>query len=304
MIALRQTSVSLLAISLIAAQIPSAQARSPEPAEAAEAAEAAPGPDGADAEPGEAAQAEAAATEPATPDQVVLRDGGMVKGTIVEVLQSTSVTIITPGAETPRVFAWPQIARYTQDGAWVMVEGGTDEAPRRERSGYGPNMHIETTRPGRVKLFEITSETVAAGGNVVVHAINYRAVCSAPCDDTIDVSAGRPFFFGGEGLTPSRRFDLSSSGRVSATVRPGRKWVWTTGLVLFGLSPSAIVGGAIWHSSRKRAAADPGIDALGNPLPPTEADIRAPVALITLGVAMLIGGVTMMILGRTRYKLR
>jgi len=91
-----------------------------------------------------------------------------------------------------------------------------------------------------VSLYEITSEAVASGGNVVIHAINYRTVCSAPCDDEVDVSAGRPFFFGGPGLTPSRRFSPSSGGSVQARVRPGRKWTWNTGIIALGLGLSGV----------------------------------------------------------------
>lgn len=238
---------------------------------------------------------------PAAAERVDLRSGGMVTGTIVEILPGESLTIVNE-ADERRSFPWTEVARYTQDGAWVVVEEPAPERPRRRR-GYGPRLHIETTRPGPVSLYEITSEAVASGGNVTIHAINYRAVCSAPCDDEVDVSAGRPFFFGGPGLTPSRRFSLGSGGSVNARVRPGRKWMWTTGMVALTLGATGAVGGGAWMGLRKSAAENPGRDELGEPLPPQEPDLVAPTALLISGVALFVGGVTMMILGRTRAKL-
>lgn len=273
-----------------------ADARSPEESSAAEAALSE-----SEGRVEDTAVADASEEAPAAAERVDLRSGGMVTGTIVEILPGESLTIVNE-ADERRSFPWAEVARYTQDGAWVVVEEAAPERPRR-RSGYGPRLHIETARPGPVSLYEITSEAVASGGNVILHSINYRAVCSAPCDDEVDVSAGRPFFFGGPGLTPSRRFALSSGGSVNARVRPGRKWVWTTGMIALTLGATGAVGGGAWMGLRKNAAENPGRDEFGDPLPPQEPDLVAPTALLVSGVALLVGGVAMMIVGRTRYKL-
>lgn len=270
MLSSRPAQVLALALSFtLAAPLPGARALEPDDAEAS---------DGADVE------------------QLELRNGGKIQGTIVELLPGDSLTIVSVATGESKTFVWADIARYTQRGAWVSVDAVADapaaasEEARARPEVRGPRLHIETSRPARVQLYEITSEMVAAGGNVVVHGITYRPVCTSPCDEVIDTSSGHAYFFGGDKLSASRRFTLPTYGTVTASVKPGSRGLRVGGLILAGLGPSVLAGGVAWWIFEDISDGPP--------------RLGGPIALVVTGGAMLAGGIAMMIVGRTRYKIR
>ncbi|MEZ4450091.1 MAG: hypothetical protein R3B09_11495 [Nannocystaceae bacterium] len=227
-------------------------------------------------------------------EQVELRNGGKVQGSIIELLPGDSLTIVSAATGETKTFRWAEIARYTQSGAWVRADEAGGSTPAAEESPgkgelRGPRLHIETTKPAKVKLFEITSEMVASGGNVVVHGMTYRPICTSPCDEVIDASAGHPYFFGGDKLSTSRRFNLPTYGDVTVTVKPGSRGLRFGGMILgMVVGPTVAIGGGAWLLVNEVGAG-------------SSSRIGGPLALIGAGVALVGGGIAMMIVGRTRY---
>lgn len=244
-------------------------------------------------------------------DRVELRNGGMVQGSILEILPNDSLTIVSEATGARKTFSWSEIVGYERGGERVEI-GETAQTAQEpaatppqtdpEPAALGPRLHIETTRPARVQLYEITSEMVAHGANVVVHGINYRPACTAPCDKVIDVSRGTPFFFGGDGLSTSTRFNLSDArGDVTATVKPGRRGLRTGGIIMMGVgSALAVVGGALIVFAKSDARTSSILDDM--PAPPPKYGL--PIGVIIGGVAILAGGIAMYVTGLTRYKLK
>ncbi len=102
-----------------------------------------------------------------------------------------------------------------------------------------PRLHIEANRP-HVRLMRI--ERVMsddAGEGILV-----RSVCTMPCDQVIDGRRRQTFFFGAEGMVPSRGFRIASlQGHVVARVDGGSIVARQTGFLLGGFGGAAMLGG-------------------------------------------------------------
>ncbi|MDC0721825.1 hypothetical protein [Nannocystis bainbridge] len=273
---LQRTSASLLVLTLFSASLP------------------------AHAQPAEAVAAPA--EQPG--DRVHLVNGGMVQGSILEVLPNDSLTIVSAATGDRKTFSWSEVAAYEQGGQRIEVGAVATPAPAAPEPppAYGPRLHIETTKPASVQLYEITGEMIAHGANVTVHGIHYRSVCSAPCGGVIDTSRGSSFFFGGEGLTTSNRFNLADArGDVTALVKPGRRGLRIGGIITMsvGISLMALGGFLVWY-----AKSEAEFDAELNGGPARSPKYGAPIGLLVGGAAALAGGITMMVLGKTRFQLK
>lgn len=100
----------------------------------------------------------------------------------------------------------------------------------------------------------------------------------------------------GPDRTPARGY------RLDAEVKPGRKGLRFGGLILASVGPSVILGGVIWLVLQG-SDLNKDIDEMGNLVEGPKPSPAGPAALIAIGSAMLVGGVVMAILGKTRYKL-
>lgn len=257
------------------------------------------------------------ATPVAADDAVELRNGGVVRGKILEVVPDDSLVIESAASGERKTFPWAEIAGYERAGARTDVvprepraaaPTPAPAAPRGPSAGSNgvPILHIESSRPAGLQLYEVMSEIVAVGYNASVYGITYRSVCVAPCDAPIDGSQGHSFFFGGEGVTASGRFNLNGyGGNVTAEVKPGRKGVRVGGFVLAGTGPSLILGGALWLVVQGLTRTRTEFDGMGNliEVPGPKRSPAGPAALIAVGSAMLVGGIVMAIVGKTKFKL-
>lgn len=103
-----------------------------------------------------------------------------------------------------------------------------------------PRLHIEANR-AHVRLMRI--ERVMsddAGEGILV-----KTICTMPCDQVIDGRRRQTFFFGAEGMVPSRGFRLASlQGNVVARVDGGSIVARQTGFLLGGFGGAAMLGGA------------------------------------------------------------
>jgi len=219
---------------------------------------------------------------------VTLRSGQVLSGTVVQVISGQQVVLDTPDGQR-HIIPWDQVA----DLRYAAVP---TEAPTVAPTGHGrPTLHIETTRPGNVRLYEISNQILVAPsmnwGNYA-QAQQAVAICSAPCDRVVDGSRGQTFFFAGDRITPSRRFTLDEhDGPMLARVRPGRIGVLTGGILFTSLSIAPLISGTLYlslnaHSNRSgHSTRDAGI------------------VLSAVGVSMLVTGIIMIAFGRTRVEL-
>lgn len=214
-----------------------------------------------------------------------------MRGTIVEYIPDRLVTIKSAADGQTLRFAADEIASTTlappvTPAAEVF---GQDDAPV---------LHVSLVRPARVQLREAlaTAETPRWKGlewSAQVERARYRIRCVAPCDLAIDSRHGQRFFFAGDGIPPSRAFSLAGMGpEVHARVRPGSTMRTTAGIIAMPLGIAAAVVGVVF---------------LTNPDPDGERRpeaLRAPgIVFSTLGVALIAGGIAMLVTGRTRVRL-
>ncbi len=219
---------------------------------------------------------------------VTLRSGQVLSGTVVQVVSGQQVVLDTPDGQR-HIIPWDQVAdlRYA-----ATPSEATPVAP----AGPGrPTQHIETTRPGNVRLYEISNQILVAPsmnwGNYA-QAQQAVAICTAPCDRVVDGSRGQTFFFAGDRITPSRRFTLEEhDGPMLARVRPGRIGVLTGGILFTSLSLAPLISGTLYLS----------LNAQNNRSGHSTRD--AGIVLSAVGVSMLVSGIIMIALGRTRVEL-
>jgi hypothetical protein len=244
--------------------------------------------------------ADAPPSEPAQPivlgpDEVELIGGGFVRGTLVEVTPEVRVVIVPDGSNERREIPWSEIAdvargKHAADAtpAWPKEQPAPARAETSDESDLGrPRVHVELTRPRTVKLYEVDSEIVASGYNTSMYGIQYRSLCAAPCDRTIDGTRGQDFFLatGDSGvLTASRRFSLvDHRGEVTLRVKPGSAGLRIVGAILLGIGIGCTIGGAVFAALKSTRTI--GYVFLG------------------IGVPSLAAGIPMTIFGRTRYEL-
>lgn len=243
------------------------------------------------AESGSVAEPNAGSPEAAA-DEVVLKDGGFVRGSIEEVSPESHVVIVVGHNGERRTIPWSEVAEVKR-GATVRPPAPqapgistppTTAAPEPELGA--PRIHVEVEGDGTVLLHRVVADIAGANISGVVS----RAVCRAPCDEVIDGRGGESFFFGGSNPTVSRRFELvDKTGDVTARVRPGKRGLYVGGFILVGIGGTIALGGVAMlamprPTSALRSFKVPGAATLGT------------------GAAMLAGGIPMMVFGRTRVK--
>lgn len=178
----------------------------------------------------------AAASTPAT-DVVNLKNGGMVRGQIVELLPDDSLTVVSAATGETTRYTWAELASFERAGTTTDVSA-VDAGPRfgaLQATAGAPRLHIELTRPADLKLFEVTGtismmnfKTGFSSGET------YRPVCVAPCDQVIDGRRGQSFFFNGDGC----RGAAVTSWRGSSQGGRGCAWAASSSC-LTGAWPSA-----------------------------------------------------------------
>jgi hypothetical protein len=167
-------------------------------------------------------------------DTVELRSGGVVKGTIVELLPGDHVTIqLASGMKT---FQWGEVSRVERAGSQPQVQGpvytqppGTQPTPQNEplvQPGEpSTRVFIDSTSP--VSLFHMDNK-----GDV-------KTVCIAPCGEVLPFTG--LYWVSGKDINASDKFQLPpGKAETKLHVSGGSKGVVTAGVVL------AVVGGNIF----------------------------------------------------------
>lgn len=190
-------------------------------------------------------------------DEVTLKNGGSVRGTVVSVEPGTKVVILELGQKEPRTIPWAEVADV-QKGKYAPPTQGGETQPGPAGPGYeepdrrppgeeapdprkGVELRIESNRP--VLLLESLGSTVVQAGRYAVAIEHGRVACESPCDRKIDGSKGQAFSISGDGVINSDPFYLKDRGGPttlvvdagSARVRAGGVWLTTFGGIFTGI---------------------------------------------------------------------
>jgi hypothetical protein len=262
------------------------------------------------AAPAFAAEDDAGASEDLGTDEVVLKNGGTVRGTIVSYEPGQDVVIKVYGKKQPRTIGWAEVADVER-GKYKPRPKDDDDDPGPAGPGYGDDkpsevpkeipvdtdeqgvvvLHINSDDPD-LALFEMTGSGAFAGGYGVATFSTATFICRAPCDKVIDARDGRPFRFGGDGVTDSDSFSLSEwQGHVVVDVDVGSSTARTAGVWMTILGAPFVLSGGIGMG----VALSGSIDA-------------APVAIssVILGTGIVVTsiGIPLMVNNDTDYELR
>lgn len=254
-------------------------------------------------------------------DLIRLKDGGMLRGTIVAVEPNKEATIVVGGKE--KTIPWSKIAKVeqgkykTQDSAKDEEEEDEDETPKPKKKKKkkpardedeeltepeqgAPLVHIAATYPN-VQLTKVVNSITVVGSGGSATGVVSRGMCTAPCDEIINGRDGSQFFFSAPGMVPSPPFSLKQyDGEIEARVRGGSIYKRGGGMVLSGLGLATVLTGVFLTAMPGET---PDFRPDGEVVYRT--DSRAP-GLIILGVGAvaLAGGIFMWVTSGTTFEIR
>lgn len=241
-------------------------------------------------------------------DEVTLKSGGTIRGTVVSSEPGASVKIIELGDKEVRVIPWSQVSDVergkfapksaTQPGSAGPGYGAAPPpqplpAPAPTLGAPGVvRLHVESPKP--VRVIEERSTTVGAYGGYGFAVKQFRPVCASPCDKVIDGSDGRRFSLSPEDMPPPDPFTVSQmTGDVTLHVAPGSYGRHSAGfwLTILGTT-AAVLGGTFLLVDATSPSYE--YDDAGNEIP-DEGGVSTPglVTLIGGGVA-LVGGIVLL----------
>lgn len=241
-------------------------------------------------------------------DEVTLKNGGSVRGTVVSVEPGTNVKIIEVGEKTPRVIPWGQVADV-EKGKFAPKATAVQPGPAGPGYGAPPpgqplpppepklgspgvvRLHVESPLPARILAHEPPAVGRVGGYVLVVHRA--QNVCTSPCDRVIDGSTGHTFSVNGEFPTPEP-FSLSQhQGDMTLALKPGSNGMRTGGAWAAVFGSLAVLGGALTLplAYAIRSHASPAMRIAG-------------IAQLGVGVPLLGGGIALLVLGRSHYTLQ
>jgi hypothetical protein len=178
-----------------------------------------------------------AAPSAGTPDTVVLKNGGMLRGTLVEVLPNDHATIQLPSGQSA-IVQWGEIHHIERGGAPAAAApapagGPIQKMPNSTAPVSGPTVlvHIETSRP-------ITLDRRNPGEDQP-----WVTACESPCD--VQLPLNNDYRIVGDGIWASSEFELDGQPgqRVVVKVAPATRASRTAGIVVAGAGLLAIIIG-------------------------------------------------------------
>jgi hypothetical protein len=186
-------------------------------------------------DPGGTVVTQAPAYAPVGPgDSVYLRGGGVMRGSLVELLPNDHVTLLLPTGQTARI-DWARIEHIERAAAWpplAPLTGALGPRPPRSRHLEGASVvvHIDAD-PG------VVQEAISPGTG------RWALVCAAPCD--APVPFGRQYRIAGDGIRPSRAFGIQAEPgqHVVITVSAGSRGALAGGITLVSVGAVAILVG-------------------------------------------------------------
>jgi hypothetical protein len=252
------------------------------------------------------------------PDEVTLRGGAVVRGTVVLERRGVSVKIVEVGHKRARTIPWSRVAEVARGRYAPKTVAAHEAPPASEPAPQVPaapppppslpanavRVHIDSPMPALLYSHEQASGTLDGRNYILDRA---TPVCAAPCDKEVDAAADHTFTTSGDfGTSP--RFSLAGhQGDVELSVRPGNRTVHTTGLVLtIGGGVVAVLGGALAITGAALGASN--ITVNGKPTDgATFASqawlVPAGLGVTGAGVAMVVAGVVALVTNKTSVDL-
>ena len=260
------------------------------------------------------------AQDPAGPDEVTLKNGGTVRGTVVSSEPGVSVKIIEMGGKETRVIPWGEVSdvergKYlpkaqAQPGPAGPGYGGAPPPQPQPVAPPAPQMgspgvvrlHIES--PETVRLFEHAPLTYAQVGAYGVVIDQRRQICVSPCDEVIDGRRGQIFSAAGD-FPGSKSFTLAErQGDVELTVDPGSSGLRTLGVVTVALGGAAILGGILVAVLGSISVPETVCDESGCHDKPEDKSVSpAAIGLLVGGGVGVVGGIVLIVASRTGWDL-
>jgi hypothetical protein len=158
-------------------------------------------------------------------DTVELRSGGVVRGTIVELLPGDHVTIQLPSGI--RTFQWGEISRVERAGSQPQIQQQQQQPQQEPLIQPGEpttRVYIDSSSP--VSLFRMDNK-----GDI-------KTVCIAPCGEVLPFSG--LYWVSGKDINTSEKFQLPpGKAETKLHVSGGSKGAVTAGVVL------AVIGGNV-----------------------------------------------------------
>jgi hypothetical protein len=253
------------------------------------------------------------------PDEVTLKNGGAIRGTIVSSEPGTSVKILEVGQTQPRVIPWNQVAdvergKYAAQppaqpgpsgpgyGAVPVPPPTAPPAPPAKMGDPGVvRLHIDT--PVKTAVIESRSAVVGAYGGYGLVFTREREVCVSPCDAVLDGSEGHSFRLQSDAYPLPGPFTFHGmQGDVTMTIKPGSKGLRTGGSlgITFGVL-AAVTGAILIPVAQSATVTDTS----------TWVDVSVPnrglrnagIGLLAGGVAALGAGIALFVTGATHTKI-
>ncbi len=245
-------------------------------------------------------------------DEVSLKNGGTIRGTVVSSEPGTSVKILEMGAKEPRTIPWSQVSdvergKYAprtepQPGAAGpgYIAPAAPQAIPMPEPALGEmgvvRLHIESSEP--VQVFEHAAPQVAGVGGYTVVIDNSRLVCASPCDRVIDGRLGQRFSARGD-FPGVKSFTLSGfKDDLALDVKPGSNGMRSGGIVATTLGGIGLVTGVTtFLLGTVFSSTDTGGGSSGNGAKTAGVGI-----MVGSGVA-LVGGIVLLATSGTSWKL-
>jgi hypothetical protein len=172
-------------------------------------------------------------------DTVVLKNGGMIRGTLIEVLPNDHATVQLPSGQSA-IVQWSEIhhiergaAPQPQQGGLVLPAGPPAQLPNATAPVTGPTVlvHIESTR-------KVVLDRRNPGEDQP-----WVTACESPCD--VQLPLNNDYRIVGEGIWASSEFDLDGQpgNRVVIKVNPATRFARTAGIVVAGAGLLAVIIG-------------------------------------------------------------
>jgi hypothetical protein len=258
-------------------------------------------------------------------DEVTLKNGGTIRGTVVSSEPGVRVKILESGAKDARVIPWAQVADVERGK--FAASSKADVQPGSAGSGYSSpppstkaqkqapapsaddagvvRLHVDTPNP--VRVYERASATGTVNGYAVTATVD-APVCVSPCDKVLDGSDGSTFYVRGDSVPTSNEFSFAGmKGDADLHVKPGSSGLRTGGWVLTGLGIAATAVGAtgmlIGYAGTPYSTTL-NTDGSVSTTKTFSGDARTPSIIIAAaGGVAIVGGIIMILNGRTHIQL-
>lgn len=163
-------------------------------------------------------------------DEIALKNGGMVRGTVIEIDPPKQVTVLIDATGERRMIPWREVGQVER-GKYLPGGHATADSQASGAVASSSSSFPDKGDKGLVRLH-------LAGGPAPLNLFLSRpvadqdeVVCTAPCDREVDGRAGQEFYVGGEGLVRTDRFNLlGREGALEMQVRAGNRTARRLGL--------------------------------------------------------------------------